>query len=104
MKEHRIRASQAFNAAFRDRLANAVQARLLHGIQVGFGRWCRCPLGCLTAAWCPHSVMLVELFGFARHQFIDFIESFECGTDYGTPEAALGFLYRARFTKERLKV
>lgn len=99
------RASRAFDATFRDRLANAVTRFLLTGGRINtviatmYDKDCRCPEGCLTLSNHPPCSDMSNWFGFTANQHADFQVAFDGNHDSGTPEAALGLLYRKRFIK-----
>lgn len=106
MTNLRLRASQAFDAEFRDELANAVQLALLRGLDVAAGQAsCHCPLGCLLPMLTqnnrrPGSVSVRKKYTrFSYRHFRSFIGAFDAHLDDNTPEAALGLLYRERLVK-----
>lgn len=102
-KELRTRASRAFDAKFRDRLANAVQGWILGGGEIRKAPLnnlnCRCPEGCLTKSNYPGPSTMQVFFGFSHDQHFNFQCAFDSGIDNYTPESALGLLYRQRFIK-----
>lgn len=100
----RKRASKAFDAKFRDWLANGVQKHILTGgvIRVANDRLnpsCKCPEGCLERLWSkyPAAVDVFCIYGFTIEKHYSFQSAFDDGNDDGTPEAALGLLYREKF-------
>lgn len=95
MTELRARACRAFDADFRDKLADAAQVKFY---TVGALFPYRCPLGCLTRSVRPTPAMMHYMFPmFSYFQFLSFVSSFDLGADNTTAEAALGLLYRRKF-------
>jgi len=109
MTDLHARARLAFGAEFRDKLCNAVTLAVLKGVPIV--PWddnsapvgCNCPEGCLPACLLngeryppPSKVWHMYDFRLAQHE--SFQTGFDYGNDDGTPEAALGLLYRRRFT------
>lgn len=102
--ELKERASKAFTSIFRDWLANGVQKHILTGgtVRVDNGsleKNRKCPHGCLERVWnkYPTAADVFSIYGFSHYKHYSFQTAFDDGFDNGTPEAALGLLYRKRF-------
>ena len=103
----RARAKRAFSPKFRKQLAEATFEwawTLGKKVHWKLSLTCACPEGTLhvrvLGSPCgltgPTAQAMQTLSGFQRKQHTDFQLAFDVGTDVGTPEAALGLLYRDR--------
>lgn len=96
------RALGGFNVKFRDVLCNAVQVYVLNGWKICSAiqktTESKCPEGCLfKEKQYPIPYTVQKYYGFKWSQHYSFQEAFDKGLDDGTPEAALGLLYRNKF-------
>lgn len=105
------RAKNAFTPAFKRLLEDSVLCFINSGGKIKTIKDaytvdnCRCPFGCLpnlspfpSSRFCEQYFAAKRTFpAFTAQQIHGFINSFDIGEDYGTPESALGLLYRKKF-------